>query len=230
MSKTITLEEYVKEDGKMMEEYLYRDGEVPPVIFFHFPKINRKIANMMNQIPAGKMNVKNGFFIALNDRRLMESRGEFLHYMGSILAALEKLNVLEAPEAVVFCAEGWASTTDNKGKLPKRPSKDPEAKDVFIASGINKEGEFIVDVKEKVMKMVKVEGGKAIKPELIPMMDNSAGDAYSPLLADFFKGYTKALADPDKGWQMFSKMAEEDPIDAFRQGVAAAITLTRNNS
>lgn len=222
------LEKQLKEDSGIMEEYLYRDGEVPPVLFFHFPKINKKISNMMNKVPAGNLPVKNGFFMSLNEQVLMENRATFLHYMGTIVATMQLLKVLEAPESVVLCAEGWASDVDDI-KKGTRPSKDPKAKDVFIVSALSKDGEMIADVKEKRLKMVKINGKKAIQPELIDMMDNTAGMASSPLLEEFFLSYNSSLAKlrVDKGYEMFQSMAENDPVDAFRQGVEAAIIMTK---
>lgn len=223
-----TLEKQVKEDGAIMEEYLYRDGEVPPVIFFHFPKIDKKIANMMNKVPAGKLPVKKGFFLSLNDQVLMENRRDFLHHMGVICAAMELLKVLEAPESVVFCSEGWASTEDaiNKGL---RPSQDPKAKDVFIISGLSSTGDTIAEMKEKRMKMVKVRGKQAIVPELLPVSEEETKTASSPLLEAFFSSYRESIVKMriDKSYKQFERMAESDPLDAFRQGVEAAITMTK---
>lgn len=224
----VTLEKRVKEDAAIMEEFLYRDGEVPPVLFFHFPKINRKIASMMNKIPAGKLPVKNGFFLSLNDQILMDNRHEFMHHMGVIIAAMTLLKVLEAPESIVFCSEGWASSSDTP--TPKvRPSKDPKAKDVFVISGRNSEGATYIDIKEKLLKMVKVDGQKAIKPELVPMEDLSAGEGMSPLLESFFESFTTHLKKmgEDKSYMTFSHQAAEDPVDAFRQGIEAAMIMTK---
>lgn len=224
----VTIEKRVNEDGAIMEEYLYKDGEVPPVIFFHFPKINRKIANMMNKVPVGKLPVKNGFFLSLNDPLLMANRHDFLHHMGTIIAAMELLEVLEAPESVVFCAEGWASSEDPK-KSKRRPSEDPKAKDVFITTGVSRDGETYVDVKEKVLKMVKIDGKKALRPELVPLDDKESGQASAPLLEAFFDSYKSTIEKmrKDKSYKQFEEMAKEDPVEAFRQGMEAAMTMTK---
>ncbi len=224
----VTIEKQVLEDGAIMEDYLSRDGEVPPVLFFHFPKINRKIANMMNKVPVGKLPVKNGFFLSLNDPLIMDNRHEFLHHMGTIIAAMELLEVLETPQSIVFCAEGWASSLDPK-KTKKRPSEDPKATDVFITSGMTKDGETYIDVKEKRLKMVKVDGKKALKAELVPFGDKSSGEASAPILDAFFTSYHSTIEKmrKDKSYKQFEEMAKEDPVEAFRQGMEAAMTMTK---
>lgn len=223
-----SIETQVIADSAIMEEYLRRDGEVPPVLFFHFPKLNRQIAKLMNKVPAGKMPVKNGFFLSLNDPVLMENRHDFLQHMGTIIATMELLSVLEAPDSIVFCAEGWASEQDPQ-KTKKRPSQDPKAKDVFISSGLTRDGLLYVDVKEKQLKMVKVNGKQAIQPELVPFGDKSSAHASAPILESFFEAYNQTIEKMkvDKGYQQFEEMAKEDPVEAFRQGLDAAITMTK---
>lgn len=232
MKKEITIAEQVREDAAIMEEYLHKDGEVPPVIFVHFKKINRKIANMMNAVPAGKLKVKNGFFLSLNEPLVMSARYEFLGHLGTIMAAMNLLNVLEEPEALVFCSEGWASEADPKSKKKQvRPKDDPKAKDVFIASGINKNGDVFVDIKEKKIKMVEIDGEKALKAELVKVdkyADNPA-DTRADVLEPFFASYksTHEKMSKDKTYMQFSKQAEEDPVEAFRQGIEAALMMAR---
>lgn len=229
MKKISTLENQVLEDMSLMEEFLHKDGEVPPVIFIHFKKLNRKIANMMNKVPAGKLKVKQGFFLSLNEPMIMSVRKEFMRHLGAVIAALNVLNVLEEPEAIIFCSEGWASTKNINEKLTQRPSEDPKAKDVFIGSGTNNEGEKYIIMKEKHLKMVEIDGKKVLKPELIHITTVGTGDAYTTVLEPFFESYHNAhkKMKKDKTYTQFSRQAEEDPVEAFRQGIEAVMMMAR---
>ena len=223
--KNITTKQRVLDDAKIMEGFLASDGEVPTVVFIHFSKINPKIANMMNRIESGKLPVKQGFFIALTEQVITENRVNFLKYLGMVIPTLELLGVVEAPESIVLCTEAWAST-DLK---VTRPSKDPKAKDVFVSTGLGIDGKSFFTIKEKVMKMVKVDGKTAIDTELVPLTETSPDNMTSPILDSFFESYHDTLkkSKKEKGWKQFQTLADEDPVESFRQAIAAAITLTK---
>ena len=226
------LEEHLMTDMSLLEERIIADGEVPAVVFFHFDKVNKKIASMMNTLPIGKMPVKNGFMYAINDPILMKNRVSLMAHLGTIFAVMKILKVLEQPTALVFCAEAYASISED-GTLPKmRPSKDPKAKDIFIGGALTFDGVDAVHVKEKHMKIVKRGKKTYITPELTIMENSDDIEMYSPVLKVFFESYKESLKKiaSESEHQEFMQMAEDDPVDAFRQGVEAAILLTRIRS
>jgi hypothetical protein len=235
--KKVSLETRVLEDMEIMREHLERDGEVPATVFFHFDKTPRKIANLMNQTKMGKMPVKNGFFYAITDGMVMENRREFMAHLGTIFAAMTLLGVMDEPKQIVFCAEAFASVQKQKGKKkPKmiRPSEDPNARDVYIAAGTDQTGKQYVMIKEKKIKMIKDENGTALRAELVPINENDEvmaahEDAQSPLIEIFFETYnqSKEKMKADKSYEQFQEMAQEDPTEAFNQGMQAAIMMTK---
>jgi hypothetical protein len=232
--KSVSLETRVADDMSIMQEHLERDGEVPATIFFHFDKNPTKIANFMNKTKIGKMPVKQGFFYALTDGMVMENRREFMAHLGTIFAAMNLLGVLEEPKQIVFCAEAFASKqekTKNKKKIV-RPAEDPNAIDVYIAAGADITGQQHVMIKEKKIKMVKDTEGTALRAELVPVSDSSFAEQHetnSPLTEIFYDTFNQSKQKmlSDKSYEQFQAMASEDPIEAFRQGMEAAITMTK---
>ncbi len=224
----LKIRKQVQEDAAIMEEYIYKDGEIPPVFFVHFPKLSRKISNLMNTLPVGTLPVKKGFFVSLNDPFLMEKRHEFFQHLGTVIAVLELLKVVEAPESIVFCTEAWASLNDPE--ITKiRPSKDPKAKDIFLANGLTRTGESFVTVKEKHIEIVKKGKKQAVKYLLVPINDQSKKLPPVPLLNVFFESYTASLQKmaTDKGYRQFEAQAKENPTEAFRQAIEAAMTMAK---
>jgi hypothetical protein len=230
MSK-ISLEERVIEDMAIMEDYMKKDGEIPAVLFFHFDKVPKKIANFMNKMPEGSMPVKDGFFYAITDPVLMEYRHSFLKHLATVFAALNILKVIEDPKQLIFCAEAFASEASSiKDAKRVRPSEDPKAKDVFIASGITIEGEQFAKVKEKKLKMVKKGKNSLIETELVALEpEDGLNMVHSPILESFFKvlKQTKVEMIKDKKIEDFAELASENPVEAFKQAFAAAITMTQ---
>lgn len=233
--KTPTLQTIVEDDAKIMGEFVAQLGEVPPVLFFHFNKAPRKIANFMNKVPAGKMPVKNGFFLSLNDPVLMENRFSYMASLGLVFAAMVRVGLMEKPTSVVFCSEGWASEKQNI-----KPSKDPKARDVFITAGLNAAGESFVDMKEKKIKLTKEKDETKLTAELVALElvafvpkkgEPDQAQFQSPLLEAFFGAYEegeKKIANDEKSkkFKKFLESAEGDPIDTLRQALEAAKIMT----
>lgn len=219
-----SIKDRVSEDMALMEQFIVRDGDVPATVFFHFDKVNRKIANMMNKVPAGKIAVKNGFFYAINDPEILENRIHLMAHLGTIFAAMKLLDVIEEPKQVVLCAEAFMSTRPKK----VRPSEDPKAKDVFIGAGLTIDGDMEAEVKEKRMKIIKDGEESRIEAELVPFkQETSMVD--SPSLTAFFESYKHALTslEKDGSYKQFVKTASEEPVDTFRQAFEAALIITR---
>lgn len=216
----------VEHDHSLIAPHLIKDGEVPPILFFHFKKLNKDISKLMNQMKDGSLDVKNGFYISLNDPDLMESRTTLLKNLAAVFAAMKHLDVLSDVEAIVFTSEAFASEDASK-----RPSEDKNAKEVFMSYGQSSDGKSFSVFDKKLIKLAKKKGEMVTSIELAkdPDFESEFSSTASPVLDLFWETYKEMLVKvkEDGQHEVFIEHAKEDPVHVFIQGLQAALMASK---
>lgn len=216
----------IEADMKAIEPLFIQDGGMPPVIVFHIPKVNKEIANLMNNLNGGKVKIKSGFLYAISDPVLAENRGLFFRSLATVMGAMVHLKVLEKIESLVFISEAYASEQSTKSKKVVKPSEDPKAVSVYLGAGLDMAtGEIKFITREK--KYTTDGAGFKI---VLSESPNNVGetDVESPLFAEFKEAYEIVLNAPEDRMPDINQLreADEKPVDNFLFGFQAAVQFT----
>ena len=210
---------------KTMSPFIIRDqGDVPPMLFFRFNEISKKMQKEMSETADGDfITVENGFFVPMAQRELLANQDTFLKFMGRIMASLERVKVVGELESITISLSGKASVRDKKG------TPDPTEVNVFILSGIDKNGGVYTITKELKAKM----GTDTIVYDLVDsdLLEDLDNDI-NPFLGNFFELYNDSRARIDDNLRFLGMLTDaisyksDDPADFASALIAAAIHAT----
>lgn len=180
------LEKIVKKDFELISPFIIRDeGNVPPLILFHFKEIDPKVQEAMNMtVQSDSIDVENGFFVPMSRQSVLENKEVFMEFMATIMAALTTVGIAKELLSVVIAVTGEAIKVDSKTK------KKEASANLFIVSGIDSKGNTFTRAQEIKLKM----GTDSVICELIDseLLDEGVDNTGNVFIGeDFFDMYNK---------------------------------------
>lgn len=158
--------------------------------------------------------------LAIGDEKI--KRDMFIKGLGLMMGTIQKIGKIKGVNCVVMMSEAWFSVMDSKGKdayekaMHAMPSKDPNRREMLIASGLTADGLCLMKTKE--MFSVEVKGKRHFT--LTDFKEGTeALQAESNVLNNFFDGYKKSTEDNEKNRlieasaQLFSSMTLDELIE-----------------
>lgn len=182
------LKTIVQQDFEMMSPLVIRDeGNVPPLLFFHFKDIKPEVVEAMaTTVQEDVLKVESGFFVPMTRQSILENKTVFMEFMATIMAALKTVGITKELLYVVIAVTGKAMKIDTKTN-----EKEAEA-DVFIVSGINEKGETFTVSREIKLSM----GPDAVVCDLVEsgFLDEGINNTAEAFIGkDFFELYKMNL-------------------------------------
>lgn len=178
----------VNQDFDMMAPFIIRDeGNVPPLLFFHFKNIDPKVSEALNNtVQDDLINVESGFFVPMSHQSILENKDVFMEFMATIMAAFKTVGLTEELLSVVIAVTGKAA------KINTETSEKESEADIFIVSGMSSTGKTHTKAKEIKLRM----GTDAVICDLVEssFLDDGIDKTAEAFIGeDFFELYERNL-------------------------------------
>lgn len=209
----------VQQDFDIIAPFVERDeGNVPPILFFHFDKLDESISKELNTTQgADTLNVENGFFVPMNRESVLENKDIFMGFMATIMATLTKSKTAGKLKGVSISVSGRAM------KIDKTSGEAEKEADVFLVSGIDDKGNNFSMAKELAPRM----GMDKMVYDLIDsdFISEAVDSSASLFITNFFEDYNNTMERIDRDQENLKFLAEtkEEYLDEPAKFVAEMI-------
>lgn len=132
--------------------------------------------------------------VALATGEDRDKRDVFIKGLGLTLGAIKRIGKIREVRCVVMMSEAWFSSPSDKNYNSGnylRPSKDPNRREMLMASGLTADGICIMRSKE--MFSVEVKGKRHFTLRDVPELNGDPLKSESAVLENFFWGYNKSM-------------------------------------
>jgi hypothetical protein len=126
-----TIKSIVEGDMALLKPHIAKHkGSLPPMMFFHFETIDKRMEEMNETTDGDIMAVKNGFYVPLTNQSIMKNNEIFMEFMATVMATLTHVGIAGDLKAVVLSASGEGT------KMDAKTNKVDGSGEMFLVSGM----------------------------------------------------------------------------------------------